>query len=83
MTNMNIINEPNNNSIIIIKNNNKQLGDSQVDIKGLPGYYKTEERYRPYTIFGSGELFYFIFGAKYFFKTFPKIFKFFGMFCSS
>lgn len=56
---MNIINEPNNNSIIIIKNNNKQLGDSivdnQVDIRGLPGYYKTDENYRPYTIFG-GEL---------------------------
>ncbi|CAO1412600.1 unnamed protein product [Diamesa hyperborea] len=59
MTNMNMINELNNNTIFPINGNAKrrQLGDSiidtRVDTRGLPGYYKNDDNYKPYTIYGN------------------------------
>lgn len=33
------------------------INASKIDIRGLPGYYRTEDTYRPFTIFGNGESF--------------------------
>lgn len=71
---MNMINELNNNTIFPINGNAKrrQLGDSiidtRVDTRGLPGYYKNDDSYKPYTIYGnSGE---FSFTFYYFYNFF-------------
>ncbi len=59
MTNMSIINEVNNNTIFAISGKKQQLGDgiidTRVDIQSIPGYYKTDDTYRPYTFYGNGE----------------------------
>lgn len=59
MTNINMINELNNNSIFPAANGKKkQLPDSiinsKTDIGRIPGLYKNDDGYRPYTIY-SGE----------------------------
>ena len=54
-----MINELNNNSIFPNNGNAKrrQLGDSiidtRVDTRGLPGYYKNDDKYKPFTIYGN------------------------------
>lgn len=60
MTNIHMINELNNNSIFPANGKNKQLPDSVIDSKTdigrIPGLYKSDDGYRPYTIYGnSGE----------------------------
>lgn len=62
MTNINMINELNNNSIFPANAKKKQLSDSIIDSKkdigGIPGLYKNDDGYRPYTIYGNpGEFF--------------------------
>ena len=59
MTNINMINELNNNSIFPAANGKKkQLPDSiinsKTDIGRIPGLYKNDDGFRPYTIY-SGE----------------------------
>lgn len=61
MINIHMINELNNNTIFAGNTKKKiQLPDSIVDTKKdigtIPGLYKTDDDYRPYTIYGnSGE----------------------------
>lgn len=55
-----MINELNNNSIFPANGKKKQLPDSIIDTKNdigrIPGLYKNDDTYRPYTIYGnSGE----------------------------
>lgn len=56
MTNINIINELNNNSIFPANEKKKQLPDSIIDTKNdigrVPGSYKNDDEDRPYTIYG-------------------------------
>lgn len=60
MTNIHMINELNNNSIFPAAGKKKQLPDSVIDTKTdigrIPGLYKNDDGYRPYTIYvRSGE----------------------------
>lgn len=60
MTNIHMINELNNNSIFPANGKKKQMPDAAVDTKNdtgrIPGLYKSDDGYRPYTIYGnSGE----------------------------
>lgn len=60
MTNIHMINELNNNSIFPANGKKKQLPDSVIDTKTdigrIPGLYKNDDGYRPYTIYvRSGE----------------------------
>jgi hypothetical protein len=52
-----MINELNNNSIFPAKGKKKQLPDSVIDTKTdigrIPGLYKNDDGYRPYTIYGN------------------------------
>lgn len=55
MTNIHVINELNNNSIFPANNKKKQLPDSiinaKTDVGRIPGLYKNDDGYRPYTIY--------------------------------
>lgn len=55
MTNIHMINELNNNSIFLDNGKKKQLPDSIIDTKNdigrIPGLYKSDDAYRPYTIY--------------------------------
>lgn len=55
MTNIHVINELNNNSIFPASNKKKQLPDSiinaKTDVGRIPGLYKNDDGYRPYTIY--------------------------------
>lgn len=55
MTNIHMINELNNNSIFPANGKKKQLPDSIIDTKTdigrIPGLYKNDDGYRPYTIY--------------------------------
>jgi hypothetical protein len=78
MTNINMINELNNNSIFPAANGKKkQLPDSVInsktDIGRIPGLYKNDDGYRPYTIY-SGE--FCPFRHKHFFFWFLDPFSF-------
>lgn len=78
MTNIHIINELNNNSIFNTTGKKKQLPDSIIDTKNdigrIPGLYKNEDTYRPYTIYGNPGKFSPFFGSSdnfdYFFLVF-------------
>ncbi|CRK91288.1 CLUMA_CG004966, isoform A [Clunio marinus] len=57
MTNINMINELNNNSIFNGNSKKKELPDSIIDAKtdtgSIPGQYKSDDKYEPYTIYGN------------------------------
>lgn len=57
MTNIHMINELNNNSIFPAKGSKNQLPDSVIDAKRdigrVPGLYKADDSFRPYTIYGN------------------------------
>lgn len=85
MTNITMINEFNNNTIFAGNAKKKiQLPDSVVDTKKdigtIPGLYRTDDGYRPYTIYGNSGEFSLLSLSTHTFSLYPLLFNYFSYF---